>query len=470
MSLSDATLPAFAANASSRHAAESAPQTHAPADRGAVARRARRRTWRSPTAVLVLSAFVAAAMTGLVSVGVLQRTGRHEAERGARALTRIAGEGVVAPWVTPALLSGDPAAVARLDRIVRRHVLRGPVVRVKLWAPRGRVVYSDEPRLIGRRFRLRSDDWRVLRTGRGSADVSDLTQPENRFERAFHTPLLQVYQRLHATDGRSVLFEVYLRDAAVSARGRRLWQAFLPALIIGLVTLQLANIPLARSFARRLQRAERERGDVLQRALAASDRARRTIATNLHDGVVQDLAAAAFGLDAALATIGPSADPSAIRDIVEARDLTREGIRSLRLELVDIYPPDLLRTGLRQSLDDLMSMARRSGLRAELVLPEDLQQSAATQGVLYRAAQEAVRNVIKHAEARTVRVAFHADVTHAAVEIRDDGNGLGGRATAPDTHFGLRTLRDLLEDAGGILTVRGVPGHGTTLRAELPAA
>jgi signal transduction histidine kinase len=420
--------------------------------------------------MLVVSAFAAAAITGLISVSVLQRTARHEAERSARAMTRIVGVGVIQPRVTPALLAGDPVARAHLDHIVHSWVLHGPIVRLKLWTAQGGVVYSDERRLIGRRFPLRSDDRRVLRTGRDSADVSDLTQAENRYERTFHTPLLQVYQRLHATDGRPLLFEAYFRDAAVSARGRRLWKAFLPALIIGLVTLQLANIPLARSFARRLQRAERERGDVLRRALAASDRERRTIATNLHDGVVQDLAAAAFGLDAALGTMGPSADPRAVAEIREARDLTREGIRSLRMELVDIYPPDLLRTGLRQSLDDLMSVARRRGLRAELVLPAEFGEPPATQGVLYRAAQEGVRNVVKHADARTVRVAFEADPTYAAVEIRDDGNGRVGPATAPTAHFGLRALRDLLEDAGGTLTVTGVPGHGTTLRAEVPAA
>jgi signal transduction histidine kinase len=81
-----------------------------------------------------------------------------------------------------------------------------------------------------------------------------------------------------------------------------------------------------------------------------------------------------------------------------------------------------------------------------------------------------VRNVIKHADARTVRVAFEAASTYTAVEVRDDGNGRVGQATAPTAHFGLRALRDLLDDAGGILSVTGVPGRGTTLRAEVPAA
>jgi signal transduction histidine kinase len=440
-------------------------RTHAERPIGAIWRRLR--SWASPAAIFVVSAFAAAGATGALAVAVLEHAARREADRSARVLTQVTGQGFVESRITPALMAGDPAAVRALDRVVRRRVLHDPIVRVKLWSPKGRIVYSDEPRLIGRWFPLQADDLRTLRTGRPDADVSDLTRAENRYERG-RGKLVQVYMRLRATDGRPVLFEAYLRDASITEGGRRLWESFLPALIIGLVLLQLANIPIARSFARRLQRAERQRGDMLKRALEASDQERRAIATNLHDGVVQDLAAAAFTLDAAIATLGPAAEPRALDAIEEARELTRQGMRALRAELVDIYPPDVLRRGLSEALDEVLAMARRRGLDTQLAVPHPLSQPPATQAVLFRIAQEGVRNVVKHADATTVLVTVTAGADRAAIEVRDDGNGLATGIAPSGDHFGLRALRDLVEQAGGRLTLDGLPGLGTTLRAEVP--
>jgi two-component system, NarL family, sensor kinase len=90
------------------------------------------------------------------------------------------------------LLSSKPSAIAAVDRLVRRRVLRDPVVRVKIWNGRGRVLYSDAHRLIGTSYSLKPDELAALRSRSADAEVSDLTKPENRFERSY-PKLLEVY-------------------------------------------------------------------------------------------------------------------------------------------------------------------------------------------------------------------------------------------------------------------------------------
>ena len=94
-------------------------------------------------------------------------------------------------------------------------VLRGPVVRVKLWTLDGRIVYSDEPRLVGRRFELEPPQRAAVRKRIVDADVSDVSKPENRYERRFGK-LLEVYLPIEAPGGTSLLFEDYLRYSLVT--------------------------------------------------------------------------------------------------------------------------------------------------------------------------------------------------------------------------------------------------------------
>ena len=80
----------------------------------------------------------------------------------------------------------------------------------------GRVVYSDEPRLIGTRYALDDAKREVLRTGTTRAELSDLSGPENQFERG-QGDLYEVYLPVRAPDGTQLLFETYQRRSAVAA-------------------------------------------------------------------------------------------------------------------------------------------------------------------------------------------------------------------------------------------------------------
>jgi signal transduction histidine kinase len=89
--------------------------------------------------------------------------------------------------------------------------------------------------------------------------------------------------------------------------------------------------------------------------------------------------------------------------------------------------------------------------------------------MLFRVAQEALRNAAAHAQARHVSVSAGENGVCCWLEVADDGHGFDTEARTPSGHIGLRALRDLLADSGGRLTVRSTPGMGTVVRAELPA-
>lgn len=407
---------------------------------------------------------VAVALIGILGVQVFRDTGRSEAIRHARELTRLAAEGIVAPNLTRAALSRDPSALARLDRIVRTRLLREPVVRVKIWDAAGRIIYSDVHSLIGTRYDLGADEREALRTGGTKAELSDLARPENRFERPFGK-LLEVYLGIRARGGQRVLFEDYQRFSSVSASGQRLWRAFAPALIGALLLLELVQIPLAWSLARRLRRGQEEREALLRRAIEASDAERRRIARDLHDGVVQNLAGTAFGL---AATAEELHETRASEALTAAAGETRNNIRALRTLLVDIYPPNLHQEGLEAALSDLLAqhsseIETNLDMHARRELPDDVE------ALLFRAAQESVRNALAHAKAGRLDVSVRVYDGRAMLEVSDDGKGFDpSKATSPEGHFGLRMLRDLSRDAGGQLAVESKPGEGTRVRLEVP--
>ncbi len=421
----------------------------------------RRVVWR-----FALSGLGALILLGTAGVYVLRHTGRSEAIRNAKEVAQVAGRGVVEPALTPALMRGDPRAIARVDRAVRRGVLNGNVVRVKVWTPSGRIVYSDEHRLIGQRYTLGEDDLRTITTGEAAADLSDLSRPENRFERRFDK-LLEVYVRIRSPTGGPLMFEAYQRYSSIAASSRRVWLAFVPAILGSLALLWLVQLPIAWGAARRLREGQAERERLLQRAIESSELERRRIARDLHDGAVQDLAGVSFNLTAASQSVGTATPDETNQVLTEAAADTRRAIRELRSLLVDIYPPDLHRTGLEAALRDLVAPLAPRGIDADLDVPERLDLTPAAETLLYRSAQEALRNVVKHAGATHVRLSVQQDDGVARLTVSDDGRGFDPEHVG-EGHMGLQLLSDLAHEAGGELSVDPSPSGGTRVRVEVP--
>jgi two-component system, NarL family, sensor kinase len=438
-----------------------------PYDRLVPHRPAREQSVARAVAAFALSGLVVVVLLGVAAVEVLRAAATREATRDARAFTALSGDAVVAPALTPAALRGDPAARAALRRAVGR-VVGGSVVRVKLWDADGRIVFSDEPRLVGDSFELGEEELDALRGGGSDAEVSDLDEPENRFERG-QGRLLEVYKGIRTPQGTRLLFETYQRSSAIAASGHDIWRRFVPLLLGALVVLELLQIPLAYLLARRLRDRQRERQVLLQRAVDASEAERRAVAAALHDGPVQDLAGVSFAL--AAGARGARADEPARELFADAATRTRETMRDLRTMLVDLYPATLHRQGLGPALADLLAPLAADGIETRLDVAPALSLPEDAERLLFRGAREALQNVRKHAGAQHVRVSIVlTDADTAVLRVEDDGRGFdppraGGRSAG---HLGLALLDDLVGAAGGRLELDAAPGRGTRLRIEVP--
>jgi signal transduction histidine kinase len=430
-----------------------------------------RRLWRhvaSPASLIALAGVASVAVIGVLLLIELRSVGVAEAEREAEREARLAGVGVVAPAVTQDVLDGDLDAIRQLDDIVKQRVLMDPVVRVKLWTADGRIVYSDESRLIGEQFQLGEEEQAILHSGGIASELSDLQGPENRFEPRGQR-LLEVYFPIEGPGGRPLLYESYSRFSSIAASGRRVALDILPSLLAGLLVLQLANLALARWFAERMRRGDRQRAALLRRALDASDLERRRLAADLHDGVVQDLTAVSLSVAAAGRRLDGIADSGTISELRHSAETARQSVGALRSMLVDVYPPNLASLGLPTALRGLVDAAAARGPAVELEIDDGFTAPGGVEGLLFRTVQEGLRNAVAHAGARRVTVRVGADGDEVWAEVGDDGRGFDPDAGAGEGHFGIRALRDLVADAGGRLDVWSRPGRGTVLRAEVPA-
>jgi two-component system, NarL family, sensor kinase len=409
-------------------------------------------------------------LLGFVGAQRLRSESESEAILEARERAVALADGIVAPRMTSAALRGEPDALAELDRVARAFVVKDPVSRLKVWDMSGRVVYADDARLIGRTFELDREAMEAAARGLPFADVTDLSDAENEFERG-SGKLLEVYRPIRAVDGTPLLYEHYPRFSAVTQGARRIWSFTAPLL------LQLVQLPLAWTLGRRVRDAQRQHTDLLQQALDASDTERRRIARDLHDGAVQDLIGVAYTLGAVLqesalqesALQGAPAVTVALRD---AREGTQRSIRGLRTLLVDIYPPNLAEGDLVGALHDLAAPYEAKGIVATVTTNVTGDVGPTTSTLVYRAVREALANVAKHAHASRVDVALLDDPL-GGIELRvsDDGVGfdtatLAGRRD--EGHLGLRLLGDLADHAGGTIEVRSAMGAGTTVVLRAP--
>jgi signal transduction histidine kinase len=395
--------------------------------------------------------------TGIFS----QRAARSEALADARVTTELLAHSVAEPAVPKGLVDGDAGAIDRFDRDVLDRLLVGDVRRIKIWRSDGTIVYSDKTQLIGQRFALDDEQRNVLDSGATEGGVSSLRRAENRFETE-EDGLLEVYTRIDSPEGQPLLFEAYYSVQTVQQRAAEVLTPFRRITLGALLALLLVGVPLLGVLTLRLTRASRARERLMRRAVESSEAERRRIARDLHDGVVQELAGTAFALSgtAREATLSPE-----LRDELagSSRSL-RRSLRQLRSLLVEIHPPGLDASGLGAALEDLTAPAGSTGIEASVSVSgvEGAPDHVVT--LVWRVAQEAIRNAVRHAGARHLSVRVDGDDRQVRLTVTDDGVGFDPAGPARDGSYGLRGLQSLVEDGGGRVRVESEPGVGTTVR------
>lgn len=418
---------------------------------------------RSPIAQFLAVGLLVFLVLGVVTDRLTDRAAEDEALADARAATWILANSVVEPSLTDGLRTVDPGSIDRFDREVLDRLLIGDVMRVKLWSRQGRILWSDQTELIDEVFELDVDERRILRSGGTAAELSDLSEPENRFE-TDTADLVEVYTRVVTPDGTPLLFEAYYAASDVEARAQAVLTPFRRIMDGSLLVLGGLAAGIIWGLSRRLRRAAQERQRLMQAAIEASEAERRRIARDLHDSVVQDLAGTAFALSAAGQTGGPIAGTT----VLDAAQSLRGSLRSLRSLLVEIHPPDLNATALPSALDDLVAPAVASGLTAHVHVADIEGTPDRVVALLWRVAQETVRNALRHSQGTRLDVDLRREGGLLVLVVTDDGVGIEPTSQAAPHHLGLRGLTGLVHEEGGRMSVESDPGRGTTVRAEVP--
>jgi two-component system sensor histidine kinase UhpB len=222
---------------------------------------------------------------------------------------------------------------------------------------------------------------------------------------------------------------------------------------------------LADAFNEMIERLETERRESARRALAAQEGERLRIARELHDEVGQALTAVLLELEQA----GRS-DPSAMRgEVAATREGVRETLEGVRAIAKRLRPEALDDLGLAAALAALTNtLSRRAGVRVARRIDQHLPQLAPeAELVVYRVAQEALTNVVRHSGAQEARLELHAQDGGAELIVRDRG---GGFAPGPDREgSGIRGMRERALLIGANLELRSAPGEGTEVRLLVQA-
>ena len=209
---------------------------------------------------------------------------------------------------------------------------------------------------------------------------------------------------------------------------------------------------------------DRLRG-LTRRLEAAKEEERKHIARELHDEMGQILTAAKLNLQVLKRKLPPGGIEPGIGDTIGLIDRMIGQVRALSL---DLRPPLLDEFGLGPALRGYLdAQAKRSGVVFAIDLdgtPPGL--SADNEIAAFRIVQEAVTNVLRHAEARRVAVTLRHDPGGLDLEIADDGQGFDPASAG----LGLLGMRERITSMGGDIRIESSPGRGTVVRARLPLA
>jgi signal transduction histidine kinase len=218
----------------------------------------------------------------------------------------------------------------------------------------------------------------------------------------------------------------------------------------------------------KLETAQKELEAARQRdAELATLRERERLARDLHDSLGHSLVALSVQLEAIQRLY--KVDPErASAQVDELKDLTRASMDELRRSLAGLRAPGLGERKLREALQTLcVDVGQRAHLEIHCDVDEDANAlPLAHAETLWRAAQEALTNVERHADARRVTLTLKIETHTALLTIQDDGRGFPPNAENQNGHFGLRGMRERVEGLGGTLTLAN--NNGSNLRVSLP--
>lgn len=411
--------------------------------------------------LLATAALVIGIMLSLL-VAEWELTRRSAARMAEQVASRVTA--AVSDVVAEIDFSAPDATHDALDEPLHGFLQAGVVVRIKVWLVEGdrvRVVYSDDPRTEGT-VRAFSPEL-AARLDAGETVVKSVPDDaEHRYETALGMELVEAFTGFTDRAGNDMRLEVYVpvpqRDVMASALSLQA-----PVIGAGLVLMVLVLTWGSVSLARQLRLLAEAQHRAVLYGLRARDAERTELARRLHDGVVQSLAGTRLALDSVRGD-SPS-DDAVLRRVGQVLGEDTRALRSLLAEYVPVRPAsDTL-------ADDLRALTGTDGdgePRIEVQLADGLRVTDAAAEVLRHAATEGVRNAVRHAGARLVRVRLEPAEDGVALSVLDDGAGLPPTGTAGPGHVGLTLVGGAVRAAGGRMSLGDRTGGGAEFRVWLP--
>lgn len=236
----------------------------------------------------------------------------------------------------------------------------------------------------------------------------------------------------------------------------------------------LSSVTAAEIYNTRLfdqVRTGRERMQLLSsRLMEAQEQERRAIARELHDEIGQVVT----GIHLRLQALGQETDdPEMAEELQESMAMVEHLLQQVRDLSLNLRPSILDDFGLVPALEWLIRrQVRKSGLEIDLSADAEVRPRSEIETVCFRVAQEALTNVVRHAEATRARVSLNQNTRELELEIQDNGVGFdvekeSGRALQGGS-LGLLNMRERVLMAGGRFDIESTPGQGTRIRARFP--
>jgi PAS domain S-box-containing protein len=221
----------------------------------------------------------------------------------------------------------------------------------------------------------------------------------------------------------------------------------------------------------------RERDSLRRRLLAADEAQRRSLARELHDQLGQQMTGLSIGLDRVQSLTESNEYPGAAAlhaRVGELRDLTTEMIKAVRYVTLELRAPELDDMGAQSAIQTyLREWGRRYDVETHFDGPDpEVVISPEAGSTLYRIVQEALTNVIKHANARRIDVTLKRCDDGVMLAVRDDGAGFDVEAVRARSkvtrRLGLASIQERVFLSSGTFTIRSHPGDGSGLEVTIP--
>ncbi len=338
---------------------------------------------------------------------------------------------------------------------VAENILQADTTSVLVWDPRRERLMTGAARgyseaslaVLAAGLRDEGLTWHVAQGGRPIAVENALTDP-------------RVARRIIETEGiRSMLHVPIMVDGdvfgvfGINFRERRRFTGQEERVLVALAQRAALAIENARLFEQAQGKAALEE--------------RQRLARELHDSVSQALFGIALGAKTARTLL--DRDPTqAASPLDYVLNLAEAGLAEMRALIFELRPESLETEGLVAALEkQAAALKARHAIEADLELGPEPDVPLAVKEALYRIAQEALHNVVKHARATRVGIRLACDADVLTLDIHDDGVGFDADGDFPG-HLGLRSMRERTTALGGILEIESAPGQGSHTVARIP--